>query len=76
MVVENYITKQRNVVTKAKTFSTFNISEQLKANTDKDDADTLKNGSIMKIYLEPYVSMDIKPETRILNTEDLKLKPK
>lgn len=76
LVVENYITKQRNVVTKSKTFSTFNISEQLKDNIDKDDADTLKNGSVMKIYLEPYVSMDIKHDTRILDTEDLKLKPK
>jgi len=76
LVVENYITKQRNVVTKAKTFSKFNVSEQLKNSSTQDDGNTLKNGSIAKIYFEPYVSFSLKPGTKILDTEELKLKPK
>jgi hypothetical protein len=76
VVVENYITKKRNVVTKNKLFSTFNISEQLKDNIDSDDSKALINGSIFKVYLEPYVSFDLKAGTLPKRTEDLKLKPK
>jgi hypothetical protein len=76
LVVENYITKQRNVVTKAKTFSAFNILEQLKDNVDNNDGEALVNGSIIKIYFEPYVSIDLKAYTIVKQTEDLKLKPK
>ncbi len=76
LIVENYITKQRNVVSKPKNFTAFNISEQLKDKSDATSNDVLKNGAVVKIILEPYVSNNLKPDTEIKQTEDLKLKLK
>lgn len=76
LVVENYITKNKNIVSKKKTFSSINISEKLKENTAESKDNVLKNGSLIKIHLEPFVSINLKPNIKIIDTNELKVKPK
>ena len=73
LIVENYITKQKNFVSKRKNFTTLNVSEQVKEKTEQD-GETLENGSILKVYFDPYVPFELKPETAVSKTNDLILR--
>lgn len=73
LIVENYITKQKNFVIKRKAFSKLDVSEQIKDKTEQA-GEALENGSILKIYFDPYVSFEMKPETTVNKTNDLILK--
>jgi hypothetical protein len=76
LVVENYITKSKSIVTKQKTFSSINILDQLTDRIDESKDSAIKNDSLLKIYLEPFISIDLKPNTKIIDTDELKVKPK
>lgn len=73
LIVENYITKQKNFVAKRKTFSKLDVSEQIKEKTEQS-GEALENGSILKVYFDPYVAFEMKPETIVDKTNDLVLR--
>lgn len=60
LVVENYITNQRNYASKAKDTGEVKLSDPIEPNTISGDK-VLKNGSVMKIILDYYVDMQLDP---------------
>lgn len=73
LIVENYITKQKNFLSKRKNFTSLDVSEEIKDKVEQS-GETLENGSILKVYFDPYVSFEMKPETQVHTTKDLVLK--
>lgn len=72
LVVENYITNQRNFVSKEKGSEKVNLSKPIE-DIKQDEGKALENGSIMKIMFEPYVLMTLKPDTPINKLNDFTL---
>ncbi len=80
LVVENYITNQRNFAIKSKEDEQLNLSEPIESSKEISNQQTLKNGSIIKITLEHYVSYELQPTAKITKMPDvtvnLQVKPK
>ena len=63
LVVENYITTQRNFASKRKNEDKVTLSEPIQPHTNDDRNEILKeNGRIMKAMLEHYVALDNRPD--------------
>jgi hypothetical protein len=60
LVVENYITNQRNYASKSKDTGEVKLSDPIEPSTVPDEK-VLKNGSVMKIILDYYVDMRLDP---------------
>lgn len=71
LIVENYITNQKNFASKHKDEDQVKLSDPIEPKPETDDKKALKNGSIMKITLEHYVGYSIQPTTEIIKTNDL-----
>jgi hypothetical protein len=74
LIVENYITNQRNFASKTKDEEHIKLSEPINPPKEFREKDVLKNGSIIKISLEHYVSFSLKPTTKINKTADMTVK--
>ncbi len=59
LMVENYITRQRNFVSKPANSGSVKLEEKTEAPADPDAA-VLENGQVMKILTEPYVAAVLK----------------
>lgn len=75
LIVENYITNQRNYVSKEKGSETVDLSEPIE-DIKQDEGQIMENGSIMKVMFEPYVLMTLKPDTKINKINDFTLEIK
>lgn len=63
LAVENYVTRQRNVVARVGGSSQTTLSDPMPANADRTpDADVLQNGSLMRIFTDPFVVCDEKAD--------------
>ncbi|MBA4058488.1 MAG: hypothetical protein C0490_27470, partial [Marivirga sp.] len=71
LVVENYITRQRNFASKKKDEDQIKLSEPLQKSQDSNDDKAVKNGSVMKVMLEHYVSFELQPATKIMKTPNM-----
>lgn len=71
LVVENYITRQRNFASKKKDENQIKLSEPLQQSQDSNDDKAVKNGSVMKVMLEHYVSFELQPATKVMKTPDM-----
>ncbi|MCX2431113.1 restriction endonuclease [Pedobacter sp. GR22-10] len=72
LIVENYISKQRNFVSKPKTESKIKLSEPIKIdNTGINESEFLQPNSIIRLTTEHYVSFEFKKETKITETKDI-----
>jgi len=75
MIVENYITNQRNYASKRKDESNLKLSVPI-VNSEIESKDVLKNGSILKMSLEYYVGYSLQPSTKAIKTQDVTVKLK
>lgn len=75
MIVENYITNQRNYASKRKDESNMKLSEPI-VKSEANPNDALKNGSILKLSLEYYIGYSLQPSTKIIKTQDVTVKLK
>lgn len=71
LMVENYITKQKNFVAKAKDTNNITLSPPL---TDKPIGDDLQNGAIIKINMDYYVGITKLPGVEIENINNIDVK--
>jgi hypothetical protein len=63
LAVENYVTRQRSVVTRradSTTVASFELKEP--RTPDESDQDVLQNGVLLGIFTEPWVALDAIPE--------------
>lgn len=59
LAVENYVTRQRNAVARVAGSSALRLSDPLANNEAKaPEADVLQNGSLMRIFTDPFVTFD------------------
>jgi hypothetical protein len=59
LAVENYVTRQRNVVARACGSAETTLSNPIQIPTTPDPAgDVLQNGSLMKIFTDPFVTFE------------------
>lgn len=70
LVVENYITNQRNYASKDKKTGEVKLSNPIVPSDISDDK-ILKNGSIMKVILDYYVGMQFPDDTPVEKLPDL-----
>ncbi|HEX7904875.1 MAG TPA: restriction endonuclease [Chitinophagaceae bacterium] len=68
LVVENYITQQRNFISRSKEESKVILSEPI-VNQNNDDDQIVKNGSILKIMMDYYVNFELLPGTKVQKTQ-------
>ncbi|HLO69337.1 MAG TPA: restriction endonuclease [Flavipsychrobacter sp.] len=66
LIVENYITNQKNFVSRVKNENKVVLSNPIKKKEDSSN-DALQNGSVLKILMEPYVHFDIPSADKIHN---------
>lgn len=72
LIVENYISKQKNFVSKPKTESKIKLSEPIEIEEkDVDESDLVQPNSIIKLTTEHYVSFEFKKETKITKTKEI-----
>jgi len=71
LIIENYITSQKNFVSKAKDDNKIILSDPVKNLNNNESEGTLKDNSILKIITEPYVSFSFKTETPIKKIDDI-----
>lgn len=76
LIVENYITKQRNFVSKKKEEETIILSNPVIDKEHSSESEVVKNGSIIKLTLEHYVSFELKDSTEIKETNSATVKLK
>jgi hypothetical protein len=70
LIVENYITNQKNFVSKEKNDDKISLSEPLKE-TKIDPANDLRNGGIVKIILDYYVGFNDEANIEIRDTNSV-----
>jgi hypothetical protein len=58
LAVENYVTRQRSVVTRQTDSSDVVVQELTDPQSTETDGDVLENGTLMRIFLEPSVAPD------------------
>ena len=72
LIVENYISKQKNFVSKPKTESKIKLSEPIEIEKSKiDESELVQPNSLIKISTEHYINFEFKKETKIVNTKDM-----
>lgn len=71
LVAENYITNQRNFISKRKGDEKINLTDPVPNNAITDQENAVKNGSVIKAVLEHYFDIPITEETKIINSGDL-----
>ena len=70
LIVENYISKQRNFVSKSKIDSKITLSKPIKVEP-VDESKLVQPNSIMKLTTEHFVSFELKKDTIINNTQEI-----
>ena len=76
LVVENYISSQRNFISKSKENDQIILSEPIEDKVELDDSKIVKNKSLIQISTEHYVSFELNKEVSIKRTSDLILRLK
>jgi hypothetical protein len=72
LIVENYISKQKNFVSKQKTDTKLKVSEPIEIDNSKiDESQLVQNNSIIKLSREHYIDFEFKKDTKIVNTKDM-----
>jgi len=71
LIVENYITNQKNFVSRTNLNNNVILSDPIMEKKDDDKKDALINGSVIRAILEPYVSFEVKPGIPIKRTNDV-----
>jgi hypothetical protein len=71
LIVENYITNQKNFAIKQKDEEQVKLSDPIEPKPAISEDKILKNGSIIKISLEHYVGYSLQPTTKITKTTDM-----
>ncbi len=62
LAVENYVTRQRSVVTRQAESSDVVVQGLSDPQSEDADGDVLENGTLLQIFLEPYVALDALPD--------------
>lgn len=70
LMVENYITKQKNFVAKEKSTNNITLSSPVETQ-EYEPKDDLRNGGIIKILTDYYVGIDLHPDTKIEDINDV-----
>lgn len=76
LIVENYISNQRNFVSKRKEDNRLSLSDPIVQHEKMDESEVVKDQSIIKVMLEHYVNDNLNPENKIKETEPLTVKLK
>jgi len=71
LIVENYITNQKNFASRLKGEEHIKLSEPIEPQEDGSDENVLKNGSIIKLMIEHYVANNLKQSPPITKVPDL-----
>ncbi|UZJ63200.1 hypothetical protein OKW96_11795 [Sphingobacterium sp. KU25419] len=72
LIVENYISKQKNFVSKPKTESKIKLSEPIELEkAEIEESELVQPNSLIKIPTEHYVDFEFKNETKIIKTKDI-----
>jgi len=72
LIVENYISKQKNFVSKRKTESKIKLSDPIQIeNSEIDESKLVQPNSLIKISTEHYINFEFKKETKIVKTKDI-----
>jgi hypothetical protein len=72
LIVENYISKQKNFVSKPKTESKIRLSDPIEVDEeDIDESKFVQPNSMIKLTTEHYVSFEFKTETKINKTKEI-----
>lgn len=71
LIIENYITNQRNFASKRKDEEEVKLSEPIESRSEDNKGEAIKNGSIIKISLEHYVGYSLQPTTKVIKTKDM-----
>ena len=72
LIVENFISKQKNFVSKPKIDSKIKLSEPIETEKSKTDkSEILQPNSLIKISTEHYIDFEFKKETKIIKTKDM-----
>lgn len=74
LIVENYISNQRNFVSKRKEDDRLSLSDPIVEHEKLNESEVVKDQSIIKVILEHYVNDNITPETKIRETVPLTVK--
>lgn len=73
VMVENYITNQKNYVSKDKNNDRIELSEPVLPQPQHDESEIVKNGSVIKIMTEITVAASVKPQTIIMQLPQRKI---
>lgn len=73
LVVENYITNQKNVVSRKKNENQVQLSIPL-VEQDQDESRTVKDKSVIKVTLAHFMELDLKSDTIIKNSNEITVK--
>lgn len=72
LIVENYISKQKNFVSKSKNESKIKLSEPIETKKSAiDDSELVHPNSIIKISEAHYINFEFKKETKVIKTKDI-----
>lgn len=69
LMVENYITNQRNFASKAKDTGEVKLSDPIQP--PKDEGQVMENGSIMKLIMDYYVDIKLEPGIAVTGLPDV-----
>ena len=70
LAVENYVTRQRNVVARVGGSSQTTLSDPMPGRVDRTPAgDVLQNGSLMRVFTDPFVDSNDKADQVGLTNE-------
>ena len=71
LMVENYITKQKNFAFKEADEDKVELSDPLVSSEENSSDEIVANGSIMKVTSDYWIGVSLSPNTRIRQTEDI-----
>lgn len=71
LIVENYISNQKNYISKRKNEEKLKLSEPIKKQKEVDESKLLKSNSVIKMLTEHYVSCDLQKSTVVQKIKDL-----
>ncbi|HTW90526.1 MAG TPA: restriction endonuclease [bacterium] len=79
LVVDNFVARQKHIVYKEKDANITVVSEDIRDTLAKRVAekpdDALQNGSIFRVYTQPWVSFEVQEEDRLVRTERIRISP-
>jgi hypothetical protein len=67
LIVENYITNQRNFISKSTEEPSIHLSDPIEI-SQINEAEKFQNGSIVKVIMDYYVNFHLKKSTKIKET--------